>query len=119
VQQLRQISVKTAHNVRIPHRRSSQEPSRLVPNRTTGWPSQHRTASFEQGDKAAYEAFIHSITQSLTLGLDTDGRSEEIEKEKQESLKQQKEGKGNWKEGLASDSESIVRLPPLSNSPRF
>ena len=35
----------------------------------------------------------------------------EAEELKQKQLKNQKEGKGKWEEGLASDSESIVRIP--------
>lgn len=41
---------------------------------------------------------------------DTEGRADEAEQLKQEQLKNQKEGKGKWEEGLASDSESIVRV---------
>ncbi|KAH8690364.1 hypothetical protein GQ44DRAFT_636990 [Phaeosphaeriaceae sp. PMI808] len=41
--------------------------------------------------------------------LGHEGRAEEIDREKAESLKEQKDGKGSWKEGLASDSESIVK----------
>ena len=35
-------------------------------------------------------------------------RAEEIERAKQQQLREQKEGKGQWKDELASDSESIV-----------
>ena len=42
---------------------------------------------------------------------DTEGRANEAEELKQKQLKNQKEGKGKWEEGLASDSESIVRIP--------
>ncbi|RMY17520.1 hypothetical protein D0867_05976 [Hortaea werneckii] len=38
-----------------------------------------------------------------------EGRAEEAEREKQEQLKEQREGKGHWKDELASDSESIVK----------
>ena len=38
-----------------------------------------------------------------------EGRAEEIQAEKEDSLKKHKEGKGHWKDELASDSESIVR----------
>jgi hypothetical protein len=38
-----------------------------------------------------------------------EGRAEEIQAEKDDLLKKQKEGKGHWKDELASDSESIVR----------
>jgi len=40
---------------------------------------------------------------------DTEGRAEEIEHHKQDALKKQKDGKGHWKDELASSSESIVR----------
>jgi hypothetical protein len=43
--------------------------------------------------------------------IDSEGRSEEIEKKKQENLQKQKEGKGHWEDALASDSESAVRWP--------
>ena len=35
-------------------------------------------------------------------------RAEEVERAKHEQLREQKEGKGQWKDELASDSESIV-----------
>jgi hypothetical protein len=41
--------------------------------------------------------------------IDTEGRANEAEELKQEQLKKQKEGNQHWEEGLASDSESIVR----------
>lgn len=41
--------------------------------------------------------------------LHHEGRADEVESEKQDLLKKQKEGKGHWKEGLASDSESIIK----------
>lgn len=40
---------------------------------------------------------------------DSEGRAEEVEKHKQEQLRAQKEGKGQWKDELASDSESIIK----------
>jgi hypothetical protein len=44
-----------------------------------------------------------------------DNRSpEEAEALKQQQLKEQKDGKGKWHEGLASDSESAVSLPGVS-----
>jgi hypothetical protein len=43
---------------------------------------------------------------------DTEGRADEAEELKQKQLNNQKEGKGKWEEGLASDSESIVRINP-------
>ena len=39
---------------------------------------------------------------------DNEGRADEVERKKQDLLKKQKEGKADWEEGLASDSESIV-----------
>jgi hypothetical protein len=51
-----------------------------------------------------------SAAEWLTQQLDTEGRGKETEELKQEQLKKQKEGKGHWEEGLASDSESIVRI---------
>ena len=39
---------------------------------------------------------------------DTEGRANEAEELKQKQLRNQKEGKGKWEEGLASDSESAV-----------
>ncbi|KAK5740792.1 hypothetical protein LTR17_004382 [Elasticomyces elasticus] len=41
--------------------------------------------------------------------LNQEGRSEEVEAHKQDQLQKQKEGKGHWKDELASDSESIVK----------
>lgn len=38
-------------------------------------------------------------------------RKAEIENTKQEQLREQKEGRNEWKDGLASESESVVRLP--------
>jgi hypothetical protein len=48
---------------------------------------------------------------SADSSVDTEGRAEEVEEIKQAQLKKQKEGKGHWEDGLASDSESIVGLP--------
>lgn len=53
----------------------------------------------------------------LTDGLDDEGRAAEVEKTKAEQLKKQKEGKGHWEEGLASDSESIVSVASLASHP--
>lgn len=52
-----------------------------------------------------------SAAEWLTQRPDTEGRANEAEELKQEQLKKQKDGKGHWEEGLASDSESIVRIP--------
>jgi hypothetical protein len=46
----------------------------------------------------------------LTYTLDEEGRAEEAERIKNEQIQKQKEGKGEWHEGIASDSESIVSL---------
>lgn len=45
--------------------------------------------------------------------VDNEGRQEEVEGLKQDHLKKQKDGKGHWEEGLASDSESIVSVLSL------
>ncbi|KAF2869963.1 hypothetical protein BDV95DRAFT_497194 [Massariosphaeria phaeospora] len=50
-----------------------------------------------------------AFTAGKETKLHTEGRADEVEAEKAKSLKEQKEGKGNWKEELASDSESIVK----------
>ncbi|EKG19375.1 hypothetical protein MPH_03238 [Macrophomina phaseolina MS6] len=41
--------------------------------------------------------------------LHHEGRPEEVEQHKQDLLKKTKEGKGHWKDELASDSESIIK----------
>ncbi|KAK1065010.1 hypothetical protein LTR74_008286 [Friedmanniomyces endolithicus] len=41
--------------------------------------------------------------------LHNENRGEEAEAHKQDQLRKQKEGKGHWKDELASDSESIVK----------
>ncbi|KAK0345090.1 hypothetical protein LTR91_013795 [Friedmanniomyces endolithicus] len=55
--------------------------------------------------------------------LHNENRGEEAEAHKQDQLRKQKEGKGHWKDELASDSESIVGPPfhsrPLSGTPRY
>jgi len=54
----------------------------------------------------------HDALRGRTLTRpDTEGRADEAEKLKDQQLKNQKDGKGKWEEGLASDSESIVRIP--------
>ncbi|KAK8193071.1 uncharacterized protein BKA78DRAFT_294491 [Phyllosticta capitalensis] len=40
---------------------------------------------------------------------DQEGRAEEAEAHKQDQLRKQKQGKGHWKDELASDSESAVK----------
>jgi hypothetical protein len=51
--------------------------------------------------------------------IDTEGRADEVEDLKQAHLKKQQEGKGHWEDGLASDSESIVRWATLLKLPRL
>lgn len=47
--------------------------------------------------------------------VDRDDRADEAEHHKQDQLQKQKEGKGHWKEELASDSEHHVRpLLPIT-----
>ncbi|KAK5134083.1 hypothetical protein LTR08_006973 [Meristemomyces frigidus] len=41
--------------------------------------------------------------------LNQEGRAEEVEHHKQDQLQKQKEGKGHWKDELASDSESAIK----------
>jgi len=41
--------------------------------------------------------------------LGTENRAEVIDAHKDESLKKAKDGKGEWKDALASDSESIIK----------
>lgn len=43
------------------------------------------------------------------MKTDEEGRAEEVEAKKQEQIAKAKQGKGEWHEDLASDSESIVR----------
>ncbi|KAF2189634.1 hypothetical protein K469DRAFT_700867 [Zopfia rhizophila CBS 207.26] len=61
----------------------------------------------------AQRAGIHQTAATRYAGkesaLGNEARAEEIEKEKDDLLKKHKDGKGHWKEGLASDSESIVK----------
>ncbi|PSN73083.1 hypothetical protein BS50DRAFT_629159 [Corynespora cassiicola Philippines] len=65
--------------------------------------------------------FSHQVAQRAGLhqsiprcagkesALHHEGRAEEVESEKQDLLRKQKDGKGHWKEELASDSESVVK----------
>ena len=46
---------------------------------------------------------------NASLRADNEARPEEAEKLKQQQLKEQQQGKGQWHEGLASDSESAVK----------
>jgi len=45
---------------------------------------------------------------SNRYAADQEGRADEAEHHKQEQLQKQKQGKGEWREELSSDSESIV-----------
>lgn len=56
------------------------------------------------------------MDRSLTSHTDNEGRADEAEKVKNEQLQKQKEGKGEWHEDIASDSESIVRIPIYPHS---
>ncbi|KAF2731193.1 hypothetical protein EJ04DRAFT_443530 [Polyplosphaeria fusca] len=76
-------------------------------------------ASYQVTQRAClHQSIVRRAGKESTLH--NEGRSEEVEKQKQDSLKDQKEGKGAWKEGLASDSESIVSViyPKRPQSPR-
>lgn len=58
--------------------------------------------------KTSSERIVCACTRA-NLNFDADSRTpEEAEQLKQQQLKEQKEGKGKWHEGLASDSESAV-----------
>lgn len=50
-----------------------------------------------------------SIAAPLRLKEDADRKPEDIEKAKQEQLKKQEEGKGEWHEELASSGEASVK----------
>lgn len=50
-----------------------------------------------------------SSGKETKLHTDPESRKADVEAEKQDSLKSQQDGKGHWKEGLASDSESIIK----------
>jgi len=41
--------------------------------------------------------------------LNKEGRDEEIEHHKHDSLRKQKDGQGHWKDELSSNSESIIK----------
>ncbi|KAG9199782.1 hypothetical protein G6514_007895 [Epicoccum nigrum] len=70
-----------------------------------------RRAPFASIASVQRAAFSQSIARSAgkESKLHTEGRANEAEELKQQQLKNQKEGKGKWEEGLASDSESIVK----------
>ncbi|KAH6615045.1 hypothetical protein C7974DRAFT_379928 [Boeremia exigua] len=70
-----------------------------------------RRAPFVSAGHVQRAAFSQSIARSAgkESKLHTEGRADEAEQLKQQQLKNQKEGKGKWEEGLASDSESIVK----------
>ncbi|KAK5112628.1 hypothetical protein LTR62_003943 [Meristemomyces frigidus] len=50
-----------------------------------------------------------ALAASKESTLNQEGRAEEAEAHKQDQLQKQKEGKGHWKDELASDSESIIK----------
>ncbi|KAJ4404894.1 hypothetical protein N0V91_005630 [Didymella pomorum] len=70
-----------------------------------------RRAPFVSVGTVQRAAFSQSIARCVgkETKLHTEGRADEAEELKQKQLKNQKEGKGKWEEGLASDSESIVK----------
>jgi len=55
--------------------------------------------------------FSGDFAENTCPSTDHEGRAEEAEFHKQDQLQKQKEGKGHWKDELASDSESIVCSP--------
>src|SRR5436190_2146374 len=59
---------------------------------------------------------VSSFEPPLICATDHEGRAEEVESHKQDSLKKQKAGNPEWKDQLASDSESIVRRSYLQCS---
>ncbi|KAF2152400.1 hypothetical protein K461DRAFT_268355 [Myriangium duriaei CBS 260.36] len=52
---------------------------------------------------------FRALNAGKESALHHEGRAEEAEQAKQEQLRKQKEGKGEWHDTLASDSESIVK----------
>jgi len=58
---------------------------------------------------------VRSFQTSRVLGASketveaSEARKQEIEREKHAQLKNQKEGKNEWKDALASESESVVK----------
>jgi hypothetical protein len=70
-----------------------------------------RRAPFLSSGIAQRAAFSQSIVRCAgkESKLHTEGRSDEAEALKQDQLQKQKQGKQHWEEGLASDSESIVK----------
>ncbi|KAF1924439.1 uncharacterized protein M421DRAFT_278862 [Didymella exigua CBS 183.55] len=70
-----------------------------------------RRAPFVSVGTVQRAAFSQSIARSVgkESKLHTEGRADEAEQLKQQQLKNQKDGKGKWEEGLASDSESIIK----------
>lgn len=49
--------------------------------------------------------------------LDEEGRSDAVDKKKHEHLDKVKQGKAEWEEELASDSESMVRIERIMKRP--
>ena len=60
--------------------------------------------------RSAAPSYVRPFSQAQQLRLKEDANRspEEIERVKQEQLQQQKQGKGQWREELASSSESHV-----------
>ncbi|CAI6254606.1 unnamed protein product [Periconia digitata] len=73
--------------------------------------SAFRTLAARRAPFVQRAAFHNSIVRASgkETKLHTEGRANEVEDIKQSQLKKQQEGKGHWEEGLASDSESIVK----------
>merc|ERR1712115_372569 len=69
-----------------------------------------RTRTFAAASRATATTRTFGTSRALAAGkesaLHQEGRAEEAEREQ---LKEQREGKGHWKDELASDSESIVK----------
>ncbi|TKA49977.1 hypothetical protein B0A49_12860 [Cryomyces minteri] len=72
-----------------------------------------RTLRSSSSIRAFNTARSFQTSRTLAAGkesaLNHEGRAEEAEHHKQDQLKKQKEGKGHWKDELASDSESIIK----------
>jgi hypothetical protein len=82
----------------------------------------YASASRAVGKESALRTFAAVVAHNVALQdkqstrltnvisrADNEARPEEAEKLKQQQLKEQQQGKGQWHEGLASDSESAVK----------
>lgn len=74
-------------------------------SRFTQDPSRHVRKTRMLGGERERERDEHELIDAF---LADESRKAEIEHAKQEQLREQKEGKGEWKQGLASESESVV-----------